>query len=78
MTEHNWHDIYHSVSSEFRSDLWTTHLTRALVEMPDLTPEQRAIILQGIGLVATGVLDVSREHPEWERLVREPLDLLRQ
>lgn len=76
MTEANWHDIYHSVSAEFQLDLWTAHLTRALVEIPDLSVEQRGVILQAIGLVTTGVVKIDRGHPDWERLVHEPLQAL--
>lgn len=76
MTAANHHEIYHSVPKDMQSDLWTIHLTRALVENPNLSAEQRAVILQGIGLVATGALEIDREDPQWEHLVHEPVQAL--
>lgn len=76
MTAENYHDIYHAVSADMRSDLWTVHLARALTEIPSLSTEQRVVILQGIGLIATGALEIDHYDPSWLWRVHEPIQAL--
>ncbi|MEM1206315.1 MAG: bacteriocin fulvocin C-related protein [Acidobacteriota bacterium] len=49
--------VYDNLPSDTRNDLWKTHLLRALSETPDLTVEQQMLILAGIGIMESGILD---------------------
>ena len=48
--------IYQSLSADLRSDLWTFQFEQFLATNPQLTPEQHAITMEAIGLVAMGIL----------------------
>jgi len=51
-------EAYHSMPSTMRRELWTEHLVTFLREHPELDTDQRSVILEGIGLLATGILDI--------------------
>jgi hypothetical protein len=58
-------EIYKNLNPAMREALWIKHMKRALVEMPDLSTRQRAVILQGLGLVESGALRVDRQSDDW-------------
>lgn len=62
--------------TDVRSDLWTLHLESFLAQHPDLTPEQRAVVFEAIGLLATGIMEIHRSDPGWDANVRLPLNTL--
>ena len=68
--------VYDDLSVSMRQDLWSLHLSRALVELPELTVEQRAVILRGMGLISRGLLGSDPSDPEWEARFGESLRYL--
>ncbi|MCU1246837.1 MAG: hypothetical protein JWN02_2747 [Acidobacteria bacterium] len=65
--------LYQELSLPEKEKLWTLHLTTFLAENPELTDEQRSVILEGLGLISTGILQVDRESAAWELAVHRPL-----
>lgn len=61
------------MSAAMRADVWTVHLLTILREHPALSPEQRSLIHEGLGLIATGVFEIDRKSPEWITQGREPM-----
>lgn len=58
--------LYDSYPVALREDLWLLHLEQFLSEHPQLTPNQRGVVLEAIGLLATGALQerANSEDPE--------------
>lgn len=52
---------YRTLSAPVQEDLWTIHLERFLETHPTLTREQRAVVFEGIGLLASGVIEAARQ-----------------
>jgi hypothetical protein len=48
--------IYQSLTVDVQSDLWTIQLEELLLDAPAMTPEQRAITMEALGLLTSGVL----------------------
>jgi hypothetical protein len=53
-------EAFRTLSDEMRTDLWLLHLERFLKAHPDLTAEQRDVVLDVIGVLATA--------PSWQEL----------
>ena len=70
LSENDARAFYDSLPSKARSELWKAHLRRALREAPDLTVDQKLIIITGIGLVESGILNDSSldEHEKTDLL----------
>ncbi|HYI10134.1 MAG TPA: bacteriocin fulvocin C-related protein [Thermoanaerobaculia bacterium] len=64
---------YYSLPDQAHKDVWTQHLVTFLKEHPELSEDQRDVILQGIGLLATGILDISDTDPRWRTEVGDPV-----
>jgi hypothetical protein len=77
-------EAYQAMPSATRRAIWTEHLVTFLREHPEFDAAQRAVILEGIGLLATGIFDVApydligRElaGKEIERVVAKAKELL--
>ena len=67
---------YVTLPAQMKTDLWLLQLERYLAVHHDLTVDQRAAIYEGIGILSSGVMDVSRSAPEWEAQARLPLQHL--
>jgi hypothetical protein len=72
----NGKDVYATLSNSMRQDLWSLHLSRALLELNNLSIEQRAVILQGLGLLTRGVLSAEPKDLDWELRFGESLGYL--
>jgi len=48
---------FRTQSASMQSDLWLFHLERFLNSHLELTDEQRGVVLEGVGLLATGITD---------------------
>lgn len=66
-------DAFALMPASVKKELWLVHLRRAMAELAELNSDQRAVILQAIGLVASGVFEIERSSPNWARDVAEPL-----
>lgn len=54
---------YGKISPDLRADLWIFHLQRYLDAHPSLPEAERELVLEAIGLVATGLVDLG-SNPE--------------
>jgi hypothetical protein len=52
------------LSPEMRADIWTMHIVELLNEHPELTPGQRSLVYEGLGLIASGIFNVDRQNPD--------------
>lgn len=55
-----------------KSGIWTLHLTQFLDDHPELTAEQRSVVFEALGLIASGALEVDYRSPEYATRVLEP------
>ncbi|HEY4640967.1 MAG TPA: hypothetical protein VII75_06450 [Thermoanaerobaculia bacterium] len=58
---------------QLKTDLWLLQLERYLAEHPELTAGQRAVIFQAVGLLYSGIMDVSPSDAQWDSRVNQPL-----
>lgn len=65
-------DAYAATAARMRSDLWTLHLEYFLSDHPELTTEHRSVIYEALGLLASGILDISGDPSRWQAEI-EPL-----
>ena len=56
-----------------QSAVWAHHLLTALAEHPELTPEQRAVVQEGLALMTPELFAIDSASPQWSQLVDEPL-----
>jgi hypothetical protein len=68
--------IYSSMDPTMREDLWSLHIERFLEDHPDLSREQRAVAFEALGIVQSGIFEISRTNPEWMAQVGLPLSQL--
>lgn len=61
------------LSPAMQGDVWTLHLLRVMAAHPELTHEQRGVLFEALGLIASGAFEADRNSPEWNQRVREPL-----
>jgi len=64
---------YGEISADLRADLWIYHMQRYLLTHPTLSAEERALVLEGIGMVAAGLIDFGSK-PEATKQTRAILD----
>ena len=64
--------LYSTMSPTMQADLWILHLQYFLEDHEQLTPRQRAVIYDAIRFLASGVLSIKRDDPEWQTKVQEP------
>jgi hypothetical protein len=77
-------EAYRAMPSSERKALWTEHLVTFLREHPELDAAQRGIVLEGLGLLATGIFDLDPSDvqaralagKEIERVVTRAKELL--
>jgi hypothetical protein len=73
---------YRSLPSEMKADVWTIHLERFLIEHPDLTPAQRAVVSDALDLIASGLIEannaIDHSSPLWETIVHQPVKKLQE
>lgn len=62
-----------SLTPKMQADVWTLHLLRVLRAHPEFTAEQRSLIYEGLGLIASGIFEIDRKSPEWTSQARETL-----
>lgn len=66
-------ELFIDMTPKMRADVWTVHLLRVLREHPELSPAQRSLIFEGVGLIASGIFEIDRRSPEWITHGREPM-----
>lgn len=59
--------------AQMQADVWTMHLVQVIADHPELTPDQRGVLFEALGLIASGAFEADRTSPEWTTRVREPL-----
>lgn len=57
--------MYAEMPASMRADLWAMHLSNFLADH-DLKPEERAVILEAIGIVDAGLLEADPSSAEWK------------
>jgi hypothetical protein len=67
---------YKKLPAAMQDDVWTVHLERFLATRFDLTDDERSVILEGLGFLATSPGSVGRHDAEWEIRVGRPLQQL--
>lgn len=65
--------VHDELSAKERQDVWTAHLIAFLAEHPELNDEQRDVVFQALGVLATGIFAVDRSSPRWQTDVEAPL-----
>ena len=70
--------LYATLPASMQSDLWALHLSYFLEEQQDLTPAERSLVFEALGLVEAGLLEMPRSSPasissaaEFDRHVRQ-------
>lgn len=66
-------DAFTQLTPQVRGDIWTLHLLRVIGDHPELTHEQRGVLFEALGLIASGAFEMDASDPEWTTRVREPL-----
>jgi hypothetical protein len=66
--------VYAEMPAYERQELWTAHLLTFLAEHPELDEPQRAVVLQALGLVRTGIFAIDPQSPRYRTAVQAPLD----
>jgi len=62
-----------TLDTTLREDLWSQHIEIFLQHNPQLTPEQRSVAYEALGLVQSGVFEISRSAADWDIRVGQPL-----
>src|SRR5882672_8609665 len=65
MTVNDRKIAFREMPAPMQDAIWIAHLKRLLMERTDLTNSERSVILEGIGLLETGVASISRDDPAW-------------
>lgn len=63
---------FRALSPAMRDAVWTVHLGDYLLNHPDLTDDERSVILEAIGLLQTGLARVDRDEVDWTFRVYRP------
>jgi hypothetical protein len=66
-----------NLSHREQGDVWTFHLLRVIGDHPELTADQRGVLYEALGLVASGAFEIERNDPSWTARVSEPLSHVR-
>src|ERR1044072_2897186 len=53
------HERYRGLAPTMKSDVWTIHFERFLNDHPELTPMQRAVVIDALDLVEGGIIEAS-------------------
>lgn len=65
--------VYVELQAAMKVAVWSHQLLTALVEHPEFTEEQRAIIGDALDLFTPEMFEITQEHPAWRTRVHEPL-----
>ncbi len=65
-------EFFRNASSQDKSLFWKIHFARSLVLFPDLTKQQKEVILDAIALVNPQIYETSKTSAEWKTKVDEP------
>lgn len=60
---------YAELPASMRADLWAMHFANVLADH-DLSAEERAVILEAIGIVEAGLLEIDPSSPAWKSTTR--------
>lgn len=63
--------LYGDLSSGMKSDLWVVHLQQFMASHPELTPEQRGVVFEGLGIIAAGVFESKDKDSDLVNAVRQ-------
>jgi hypothetical protein len=69
--------VYRALSADAKSGLWRIHLTGYLTEHPELTEEQRGVIVDAIALVTPRLFEIAESNPNWLTDMHSPVELLK-
>jgi hypothetical protein len=61
------------LTPQMQADVWTLHLVEVIADHPELTHEQRSVLFEALGFIASGAFEADRNSPDWNTQVREPL-----
>jgi len=61
------------MSASMQSRVWAHHLLTALVQHPDLTTEQRAVMQEALTILTPQLFEIESSDPRWPTLVDMPL-----
>jgi hypothetical protein len=65
--------VHGELSANERQEVWTAHLVAFLAEHPELNDEQRDVVYQAMGVLATGIFTIDRANARWQTDVEAPL-----
>jgi hypothetical protein len=57
--------LYGTLPAPMQADLWSLQLSWFLADHPDLPPPQKAVVLEALGLVQSGLLEVDPSSAAW-------------
>lgn len=69
-------EFFRNASSQDKSQYWKVHFARSLVLFPDLTKQQKDIILDAIALANPRIFEISKTSSEWKTRVDKPIKAL--
>jgi hypothetical protein len=64
---------FRSLPANLKDDVWLAHLERFMVEHNDLNDDERSVIYEAIGVLATGPSSLDRMDRDWEIKVGRPM-----
>jgi hypothetical protein len=64
---------YADLSASMKAAMWSHQLLTAIVEHPEFTDEQRAIIGDALDLFTPEMFEITEGHPEFRTRVHEPI-----
>ncbi|HEY4642033.1 MAG TPA: bacteriocin fulvocin C-related protein [Thermoanaerobaculia bacterium] len=73
------HERYRGLASTMKADVWTMHFEQFLNDHPDLTPIQRAVVIDALALVEGGIIEASiayQNNPDLFMATHAPIEQL--
>ncbi len=71
-------DFYRRASSYDKGNLWRVHLALYIVKNPELTGEQKGVVLDAMSMATPELFEIPKDSPAWRIKVGAPLESLTQ
>lgn len=71
-------ELVRQMSPSMQADIWAHHFLTTLVEHPEFTAEQQAVIQEALSLLTPELFEIDPSHPQWAEQVDKPLRALKE
>lgn len=68
---------FRSLSSSMKASIWRHHALKYLVDHPEFTTEQKAVITDFLSLITPDLYEIRSSAPEWSERVDAPLQAIK-